>query len=1627
MSRAGRKCLAVLILLLALIPLSFSEATSPCAACGQTSLELTFDYTSSQIGINLSSTLTDFSQERDRAAVEQQYLDFLHEEYNIDIQPAPSTVQQLPVPDAVITLFYEKNEVGPDGQFSSTLIPVTCIGAPAGPLKTSPFGIAACKIDPELYKDKCVQFYAGFSGGKPGGMPVELNPAASPMLRVCDSQRRAFSAMGEALSTIGTNSLGNPICIIGFIIIGLFVASMFFTGRSPASLLDITTPLLPKPKSMSYSGLAFGATYVRMRREIKAMRMASNKLLSGQSNSLKSDLMKRGFSPRELDNILALAKDAPHMGYLALRALKEGKTVAQAKEIAGLRPQPGKDADLKRAAAALKEMRERSKTGEDIALSAVSGRIEADLTDKTLAMITGNVPPRLGKVVNAVLDSKKSPLYYLMPEDVRDQLRVAVGSASGSIRHISQFTKYAAKGAVSMVSAKGVERAGAGALIPAMPAPKKGEAQKELYLMDIRSRISDFYKTQMKESKANAAMYLVKRVLESRGVKLELSQEQLLKIGDLEIVGHMGLLGNARALDADKKMRDILSQKALSMEQMVERLMQLATAEGVSFDRAGVQAFMNKLKSIEAAQKSDREKLQVLHEFLVDKYKVNEICDFRDNARGGFYPWVGRDSLRYSAGNRKYDDTWTFMLLHSFIDGASGLKPASFVDSAKVMWLRLVNEMWGLLPSDPKLLPGLDEKLRPMMRRAEEYAKSLLSDEGKKKMGGMKHVYELFYNPDIAAFKQPMWTQSEVAREYGPDPRYWNADVSGFWRTFIPGTPYMGEKRHAKSTVMEQAYGEKNYSHISRKASIEQIAADMFYNRIRGMVGSKYPDAYYTSNSEFRFLASTYGAYKERYAQMFGDTNGKRADSSWVTDGMVENLVRRGITMDELHDRVWVRTREGSYIPFTEGREAQGLRLSDGDRVVGGTLAVNAGGRWTAFDPQKVAERMDTEKIALPAELQREQALVMQRIRGSPEAKEGMYKHPVIDEETRSLMTAHARSLIQWAGNDRRDVAAYFVHSMCKTAGDSAAMERTGLLSIRPQRDLEFIGFRKTLQKIWQPFSKGVEQALLSSFMPQANELLHATMQTEYLRARTTALSGRLAAAMANPELDPSIRMNTDMFRKDATDLINAMTRYRAVWESTITRDSRGLTSSIGSQINFAAMHHHGPATHPEAVASTLKEFQGRSFRQFMERIRLSPLSINWMLGAPFILQVRGALTSWYGYPSKHDKTYHPLHPYAMGPGRTLEGVRSLLDPFYSAIDLQSSTAQKAASLAVSPIHPLTHLVGKYMLDPLADMMSRPPAREGDLTAKLASGIKFVSDVFQPEEGLGSARDEYYLPNYAKQHGIRERLTGPMSTREYGGKPMLDGQTRAHEDQTWLYKNINIVWNENTNPGVSYLDFNYNVLADPRLATHLVSGTKYTSYFEKDEYLQKQANLGIVNRQVSAYELAEEREQEMRSYQSPRQNRMWGFMNPMLFFLNNPIWPLSYATYESVGHLLPQRFRQAQKEAEERKVYRFQDIYNPPKIYMDGMPVGTASEEIKYTTLEPEQVRTAETTTEKFIRKAGSIWSAVYHNTRFIYCGTCHSPRPEGGICPICSGKALYFNNLQKRQWAYMPPKERKK
>ncbi len=1578
MGNVGAKWLVPSLLIFLCISLSSAQFTSPCPGCAFSTTYVSAQKTADGVALNATviASTVDYSQERDPSQMESGYIEAIRGNLSIHVTPTTRTAQQYPLGGAEVFFFYNRFSVDSEGRLTPTQVPLDgCYPATADDA-----GFASCFVPKEVFGNACVKVFVSYKGNQTIG-------ASSDSITICDAGGDAFAAMGAGLA--GAVDPGQPLCIVAIMISGLLLASMFFSGRSPLSLLDITTPLLPKPKSVSYSGLTYSVGYVRMGREFDNIKRLSDKHLSLQSDDLRKELAKRGVSGRELDAILALAKENPGMGYLALRALKEGriKTFAEARRVAALRPGPGNEADLKAAGELINSMQKGRQKDQD--LEAVSIGISAVLGKKEVALITGSVPKAVVTIRDKLLDSKISPLRYFLPERIRDQIKVGIGSAFFGGRTAIAVAKQAY--VALPAKALGIR-------------PKAEEKKaREFYLMDIRSRMESLYKGQMAEAEANVAMYLARRILESRGMNLRLSEKDMMRLGGIEILKHMNIRNNAPLSAVDKKIRDILS-KDIEMDKKILELKALARTEGVKFDEKGMDLFLSRLKSIDS-KGSFRDKLQELHEYLRDHHASNPL------GSENFYAWVGRESLRVSvSGQTVHDDTWTFLYMRSYLEQNEAGRKAQADEAAKLLWLRIVNETWGLLPSGMK---GLPADKREMMGQAESYLRSLLTNEGKDALKGLKSVFELLYNPAGAKEFGKLFYGGELARELGPNPSHWKADVRGYWRVYVPGSETLGDSKHARTCVMEQADSAVSRSHIARRQSREEIAKDMLYNRIRAMVGSAHPDAYYTSNQEFRFLASAYGAYKERYAQMNGKTDAQRKDSGWVTDGQVADLIKNGIGLEDLQKFAWLRTREGSYIPYTEGRDVA-LRVSDGERIINGKLSVNVGGRWMEYDPIKVSERMRREDIQLPPDLQMRQQALLSGIEGSRQAQEGLLRKKGLSPQLKEAMQLFAQDLSEWsrAGN-RQDVAAHILLRMGKEANDLSALESTGLMAIRPTRDLEYVGFRKALQGIWQPFSKGFENATASAFLPQMKDLYNMSSNSEYFRARTAEFSARYAASIADPRLEPNIN---PAVRKNMDQLMDAMSRYRAIWDDTITRDPRGNSSSVGFQLNFASMYHHGPALHPNPNA-VMEQFTGRTFRQTMDSIRLMPMAINWTLGAPFVLMVRGAMTSWYGYPSKHDKTYHPLHPYEMTASRTLEGFRSLFDPFYSALDFTSGSFKKVTSMLLSPLHPIG-AVGSAMRipNPLKAIADSFKVSDSTQTGFIGRAAGATSDVFKG--GTTFYTDpNYYLPYYVEKSAVREWLAGPMVGREYGGKSVQDGMIRTHEDHAWMYKNINVVWSVNTNPGVSYLDFQYQVQADPRLATHLLQGTRFKSFFAHDEYLQKQANLGIVQRETSPYELAEARENELRFY-GPKSNRMWGFLNPMTFFYNNPLPLLSMATYNYATQKGPEKLREWAEKAERKEQLRYADMHAPPKTFMHGMPVGAADSQIRYTSLQPAEAAQAETITERFIRRAGQIASAVFTNAQFVSCQSCHSPMPKGGhVCPLCSGKSL-LHLRSKRQWA---------
>ena len=72
-------------------------------------------------------------------------------------------------------------------------------------------------------------------------------PSAVQTAVACPKDNYALSAFGPAIASgVGANL---PVCFPAMLVVGLLIAAMYYSGRDPLSLFDITTPKLPKTQT----------------------------------------------------------------------------------------------------------------------------------------------------------------------------------------------------------------------------------------------------------------------------------------------------------------------------------------------------------------------------------------------------------------------------------------------------------------------------------------------------------------------------------------------------------------------------------------------------------------------------------------------------------------------------------------------------------------------------------------------------------------------------------------------------------------------------------------------------------------------------------------------------------------------------------------------------------------------------------------------------------------------------------------------------------------------------------------------------------------------------------------------------------------------------------------------------------------------------------------------------------------------------------------------------------------------------------------------------------------------------------------------------------------------------------
>jgi hypothetical protein len=192
--------------------------------------------------------------------------------------------------------------------------------ASCNPMVTNDKGEATCRITHfknqsggfQVFEERknCGSVTVEFRGEWLGSQ--ELKPTSQNIV-ACPSKNSALTAFGPALLSAFSSPSNLPFCIPAIIIAGMLIASMYYSGRDPLSLFDLTTPRLPKAKPARVTG---GSTAMSIRTAVSKYREAqrntkkqSEKLLMGMMGAAGRSNDKKQAKKELRDFFKSLDKD----------------------------------------------------------------------------------------------------------------------------------------------------------------------------------------------------------------------------------------------------------------------------------------------------------------------------------------------------------------------------------------------------------------------------------------------------------------------------------------------------------------------------------------------------------------------------------------------------------------------------------------------------------------------------------------------------------------------------------------------------------------------------------------------------------------------------------------------------------------------------------------------------------------------------------------------------------------------------------------------------------------------------------------------------------------------------------------------------------------------------------------------------------------------------------------------------------------------------------------------------------------------------------------------------------------------------------------------------------------------
>ena len=553
-------------------------------------------------------------------------------------------------------------------------------------------------------------------------------------------------------------------CIGVFLIMGLLLASMYFAGKSPITLLDITTPRLPAPKGLSAGGqVMLPHGYGEMKRGIGRKMVASAAFGGTLARGFSG---KRGYD-RERSKMEEISEKFSKTAAFKKAAIGGGeeakkmhKTVAAAAREAGMTAKETEhlfnklayqygDAEHKTLSTILDRLK--AKGGKEALLAnSVRDYMLGIRNLQTMDALSGHpdattrsrAHQKVQNVAGKLMGSNRYPLVAVIGPGSIDSVVRSTGTAWRGTKEfgmqIPTLTRGVARTTMEMIGGSRVmekmekTRPGVAAWLK-----KPARTVKIGQMFPINEKMEHLYKTLAKEIENDEIKFLLKQLYDKLGVNFAITEEELVQMGFkpkdiLKEAGYYANIDEIRKLE--ERIMPILMDSSRSAAQKRDALIAIAKEYNAISSKAlaSMTAFNAELADIEASTEPGQNKFLRLQKLLIDHQNGARAAAAGEVMTDDhFYTVVGRNSISGS-------DLWETMVLRTLVyDAEKGNlhEGAGLKEELQLAWLKTVNRMVSLKPTSnmgelPEYMRNRAdlEKLEKMVNKT---LGELLTDDGK--------------------------------------------------------------------------------------------------------------------------------------------------------------------------------------------------------------------------------------------------------------------------------------------------------------------------------------------------------------------------------------------------------------------------------------------------------------------------------------------------------------------------------------------------------------------------------------------------------------------------------------------------------------------------------------------------------------------------------------------------------------------------------------------------------------------------------------------------------------------------------------------------------------------------------